>query len=147
MYAQDLFSIRWFKFGYYLCHGLSNLIRLRIKQATLIKSCKKYAIIKNNFESLSDLTGRLPARKQASKKVIQQRVNSYLAALRNLEYLIRMPMIDRDQAIEWSRLLGTHDLPYAIPYYLIQTENGWWRIGEEELLIAALALEQECNRS
>lgn len=76
------------------------------------------------------------------KKVIQQRVNSYLAALRNLEYLIRMQMIDRDQAIEWSRLLGTHDLLYAIPYYLISTENGWWRVGEEELLIADEAYHQ-----
>src|SRR6185295_8124551 len=44
------------------------------------------------------------------KREIQQRVNSYLAALGNLEYLIRMRMIDRDQAVEISRELSTHDL-------------------------------------
>jgi hypothetical protein len=70
------------------------------------------------------------------KREIQQRVNCYLAALRNLEYLIRMRMIDRDQAVEISRELGTHDLLYAIPYWLIPMQNGWWRVGQEELVLA-----------
>ncbi len=70
------------------------------------------------------------------KQVIQQRVKCYLAALHKLEYLIRMQMIDRDQAVEISRELSTHDLLYAIPYDLIPTENGFWRVGQEELVIA-----------
>ncbi len=70
------------------------------------------------------------------KHEIQQRVNCYLAALRNLEYLIQMRMIDRDQAVEITRELSTHDLLYAIPYYLIPTDNGWWRVGQEELVVA-----------
>jgi hypothetical protein len=67
------------------------------------------------------------------KIAIQQRVNSYLAALRNLEYLVRMRMINRDQAVQLTRELSTHDLLYAIPYYLIPTQNGYWRVGQEAL--------------
>jgi hypothetical protein len=44
-----------------------------------------------------------------------------------------MRMIDRDQAVELTRELSTHDLLYAIPYHLIPTENGFWRVGQEEL--------------
>src|SRR5262245_11027042 len=46
------------------------------------------------------------------KEVIQKRVKSYIGALRDLEYLIRMKMIDRDQAVELARNLSTHDLIY-----------------------------------
>jgi hypothetical protein len=70
------------------------------------------------------------------KGVIQQRVNSYVAALRNLEYLVRMRMIDREQAVDITRQLSTHDLLYAIPYYLIPSENGFWRVGQEQLVVA-----------
>jgi hypothetical protein len=64
---------------------------------------------------------------------VQQRVDCYLAALKLLEYLIRMRMIDRDEAVKLSWELRTHDLLYAIPFNLIETEKGWWRVGQEQL--------------
>ena len=67
---------------------------------------------------------------------VQQRVDNYLAALKLLEYLIRMRMIDRDQAVHLSYELRTHDLLYAIPFNLIETEKGWWRVGQEQLAVA-----------
>src|SRR5262245_1262674 len=67
---------------------------------------------------------------------VQQRVDCYLAALKLLEYLIHMHMIDRDQAVKLSWDLRTHDLLYAIPFNLIETEKGWWRVGQEQLAVA-----------
>jgi hypothetical protein len=82
-----------------------------------------------------------PANKRL-KSVIQKRVNTYLAALRNLEQMVRLRMIDRDQAVKISRELSTHDLLYSIPYHLIQIDNGWWRVGQEELVKADEAYHQ-----